>query len=190
MDSELISPWYSGSWFEPAILRSFSWEQPVFLWLMLAVPLIFALRWLVRYYFNQKLPVAVSARDLRNSAANLVRLVPEILLMLVMVLLLAALARPQRHVVDLDRVIVGDEGHEPGLRDPLLEPQIVHTHVGSGLLDRGAYDLAIETLRRVKDDVKEVKAGLECGIKLQGYDDIKVGDVLEGYIRETFQRTL
>jgi translation initiation factor IF-2 len=51
-------------------------------------------------------------------------------------------------------------------------------------------DLAIETLRRVKDDVKEVKAGLECGIKLQGYDDIKVGDVLEGYIRETFQRTL
>jgi translation initiation factor IF-2 len=51
-------------------------------------------------------------------------------------------------------------------------------------------DLAIETLRRVKDDVKEVKAGLECGIKLQGYDDIKVGDVLEAYIRETFQRTL
>jgi len=51
-------------------------------------------------------------------------------------------------------------------------------------------DLQIETLRRVKDDVKEVKAGLECGIKLQGYDDIKVGDVFEAYIRETFQRTL
>ena len=51
-------------------------------------------------------------------------------------------------------------------------------------------DLAIETLRRVKDDVKEVKAGLECGIKLAGYDDIKVGDVLEAYVRETIQRTL
>jgi len=51
-------------------------------------------------------------------------------------------------------------------------------------------DLGIETLRRVKDDVKEVKAGLECGIKLAGYDDIKVGDVLEAYIRETIQRTL
>jgi translation initiation factor IF-2 len=51
-------------------------------------------------------------------------------------------------------------------------------------------DLAIDTLRRVKDDVKEVKAGLECGIKLQGYDDIKVGDRLEAYVRETFQRTL
>ncbi len=51
-------------------------------------------------------------------------------------------------------------------------------------------DLSIETLKRVKDDVKEVKAGLECGIKLAGYDDIKVGDILEGYIKETIQRTL
>jgi translation initiation factor IF-2 len=51
-------------------------------------------------------------------------------------------------------------------------------------------DIAIETLRRLKDDVKEVKAGLECGIKLAGYDDIKIGDVMEAYIRETIQRTL
>lgn len=51
-------------------------------------------------------------------------------------------------------------------------------------------DLAIESLKRLKDDVKEVKSGLECGIKLVGYDDIKVGDVFEAYIRETFQRTL
>jgi len=51
-------------------------------------------------------------------------------------------------------------------------------------------DLSLESLKRVKDDAKEVKAGLECGMKLAGYDDIKVGDVLEAYIRETFQRTL
>jgi translation initiation factor IF-2 len=51
-------------------------------------------------------------------------------------------------------------------------------------------DLSLESLRREKDDVKEVKAGLECGIKIDGYDDIKVGDVLEAYIRETFKRTL
>jgi len=51
-------------------------------------------------------------------------------------------------------------------------------------------DLSIETLRRVKEDVKEVKSGFECGIKLANYDDIKVGDVFEAYIRETFQRTL
>ena len=51
-------------------------------------------------------------------------------------------------------------------------------------------DLSLESLKRLKDDVKEVKAGFECGLKINGYDDIKVGDVLEAYVRETFQRTL
>jgi translation initiation factor IF-2 len=51
-------------------------------------------------------------------------------------------------------------------------------------------DLAIETLRRLKDDVKEVKSGFECGIKLAGYDDIKVGDRFEAYVREKHERTL
>jgi translation initiation factor IF-2 len=51
-------------------------------------------------------------------------------------------------------------------------------------------DLSIETLKRVKDDVKEVKSGFECGIKVAGYDDIKVADVFEAYIKETIQRTL
>lgn len=96
MDNELITPWYSVSWFDPSVLGSFSWEQPVFLWAILLVPLIFVLRWAVRYYFNQKLPVAVSTRDLKNSAANLVRLVPELLLILVLMLLLTAMARPQK----------------------------------------------------------------------------------------------
>jgi translation initiation factor IF-2 len=50
--------------------------------------------------------------------------------------------------------------------------------------------LNIESLKRVKDDVKEVKSGFECGIKLAGYDDIKVGDRLEAYITEEFERTL
>jgi translation initiation factor IF-2 len=50
--------------------------------------------------------------------------------------------------------------------------------------------LTIDTLKRVKDDVKEVKSGLECGIKLAGYDDIKVGDRFEAYIQEKFERTL
>lgn len=51
-------------------------------------------------------------------------------------------------------------------------------------------DLTIDTLKRLKDDVKEVKTGFECGIKLSNFDDIKIGDRLEAYIRETFQRTL
>jgi len=96
MENDLITPWYSLSWFNPTILGSFSWEQPLFLWLLLLVPLLFIVRWAIRYYVSQKLPVAVSSRDLKSSPANLVRLVPEILLMLVCMLLLTALARPQK----------------------------------------------------------------------------------------------
>ncbi len=39
----------------------------------------------------------------------------------------------------------------------------------------------LDSLKRFKDDVKEVDAGYECGVSLKGYDDIKVGDVIEAY---------
>jgi Ca-activated chloride channel family protein len=60
------------------------------------VPFLFTGRWILRYYFNQKLPVAVSQKDLHSSPLNLLRLIPEILLMLVLMLVLTALARPQK----------------------------------------------------------------------------------------------
>ncbi len=39
----------------------------------------------------------------------------------------------------------------------------------------------LDSLKRFKDDAREVRAGLECGIKLKGYDDIKPGDVIETF---------
>jgi len=51
-------------------------------------------------------------------------------------------------------------------------------------------DYAIESLRREKEDVKEVSRGMECGIKLAGFNDIKEGDVLEAYKIEEVARTL
>jgi len=42
-------------------------------------------------------------------------------------------------------------------------------------------DAAIGSLRRFKDDVREVRAGLECGIKIEAYDDLKPGDVIEAF---------
>jgi translation initiation factor IF-2 len=50
-------------------------------------------------------------------------------------------------------------------------------------------DYAIDTLRREKDDAKEVREGLECGIKLAGYNDIKEGDLFEVYKVEEVGRT-
>jgi translation initiation factor IF-2 len=43
------------------------------------------------------------------------------------------------------------------------------------------FDGNIASLKRIKDDVREVEAGYECGIGLENFNDIKVGDVIEGY---------
>ncbi len=51
-------------------------------------------------------------------------------------------------------------------------------------------DQALESLKRLKDDVKEAKSGMECGMKIAGFDDIKLGDRIEAYSRETIERTL
>ena len=48
----------------------------------------------------------------------------------------------------------------------------------------------LEQLKRFKDDAKEVRANMECGMKIIGYDDIKAGDVLECYLNIEVARTL
>ena len=52
------------------------------------------------------------------------------------------------------------------------------------------YTGEIETLRRFKDDVAEVKSGYECGIGIENYNDIKVGDVIEAFEEKETKRTL
>ena len=51
-------------------------------------------------------------------------------------------------------------------------------------------DCVIDTLKHFKDDVREVKSGLECGIKIAGYDDIKIDDEFEAYEIVEIARTL
>ena len=51
-------------------------------------------------------------------------------------------------------------------------------------------EYGIESLKREKDDAREVRDGLECGIKLAGFNDVKEGDILECYRVEEVARTL
>ena len=51
-------------------------------------------------------------------------------------------------------------------------------------------EYGIESLKREKDDAREVREGLECGIKLAGFNDVKEGDILECYRVEEVARTL
>src|SRR5688500_7752794 len=95
MDKDLI-PWYSPEWLSFSTLNAFTWENEVFLYFLIAIPLLFLFRWLWRYKFNQKLPVAVTQKDLHVSPITLIRLIPELILMLVLAFICLALARPQK----------------------------------------------------------------------------------------------
>ena len=97
-----------------------------------------------------------------------------------------------------------------GMLDPIYEEQVighavvrqtfkasgVGTIAGSYVLDgkfqRGCkaritrdgeqiFDGPLASLKRFKDDVKEVTTGLECGLNIENYNDVRVGDIIEGY---------
>ena len=79
---------------------------------------------------------------------------------------------------------------------------IAGCYVADGLVQRNAKvrvvrqnvviadERELESLKRFKDDVREVRGGMECGVKVAGYDDLKEGDQLEFYQRVEVARTL
>jgi translation initiation factor IF-2 len=78
---------------------------------------------------------------------------------------------------------------------------IAGSYVTDGTVRRGAqcrlvrdgtvvYDGRIGSLRRFKDDVREVTQGMECGIVLENYPDVKEGDVIEVYEKKQVEQTL
>ena len=78
---------------------------------------------------------------------------------------------------------------------------IAGCHVAEGRVERTGharlirdgivvYDGDVSSLKRFKDDVKEVREGFECGIGIANFNDIKVGDVIECFTFEEFARTL
>ena len=72
--------------------------------------------------------------------------------------------------------------------------------VTSGLIMRGSNvrvirdgiivaDTQIDTIRHLKDEVKEIKEGFECGIVLKGYSELVEGDQIEAYLSKSVERT-
>jgi len=77
---------------------------------------------------------------------------------------------------------------------------IAGCYVTSGVIRRNAkirvirdgtvvYETTIASLKRFKEDAREVQAGFECGILLDGFNDVKEGDVLEAYETREIERT-
>jgi translation initiation factor IF-2 len=52
------------------------------------------------------------------------------------------------------------------------------------------YSGKLASLKRFKDDVKEVQAGYECGLAVEGFNDIHEGDVIEFFVEEQEKQTL
>jgi translation initiation factor IF-2 len=67
----------------------------------------------------------------------------------------------------------------------------VTSHSGVRVIRDGVvqFEGEIDTLKRFKDDAKEVTQNYECGITIKNFNDIKVGDTLEAFIMEEIERT-
>ncbi|MCA9267319.1 MAG: translation initiation factor IF-2, partial [Planctomycetales bacterium] len=103
--------------------------------------------------------------------------------------------KPEEQVKDLGRALVKQTFSISRIGT------IAGCHVLDGVIQRGCRirvnregrgigDYALDSLRREKDDAKEVRKGYECGIKLDGFNDLKEGDILEAYLIEEVKREL
>jgi translation initiation factor IF-2 len=79
--------------------------------------------------------------------------------------------------------------------------KVAGSHVVEGVIPRTAkvrlmrdnvvvHEGSISSLRRFKEDVSEVRSGFDCGIRLDSFQDVKPGDVIEAYVREEVAPTL
>jgi translation initiation factor IF-2 len=107
---------------------------------------------------------------------------------------LEGMLKPERREKDLGRTLVQRVFHISRVG------VVAGCRVLNGVIQRDARirliresrvigDYAIETLKREKDDAREVREGLECGIKLAGFNDVKEGDLFEAYKIEEIART-
>jgi translation initiation factor IF-2 len=107
---------------------------------------------------------------------------------------LEGMLKPEKREKELGRALVQRTFHISRLGT------VAGCRVLSGVLQRDSRirviresrvigDYPVDSLKREKDDAREVREGLECGVKLRGFNDVKEGDVLEAYKIEEIRRT-
>ena len=103
--------------------------------------------------------------------------------------------KPEERIVELGRALVKQ------VFSISRVGSIAGCYVAQGAIQRGCRirvnrdgrtigDYPLDSLKRIKEDVKEVPRGMECGIRLSGFNDVKQDDVLEAYRIEEVARTL
>jgi translation initiation factor IF-2 len=108
--------------------------------------------------------------------------------------------KPREEVIHLGRAVVRDTFKISRVGT------IAGCYVTQGIIERSAKirliregvviyppadrTVGLDSLKRFKEDAREVREGFECGLKISGYDDVKVGDVIEAFRVEHVHRTL
>lgn len=87
--------WLSLSWFNPGILGSFDWANPIWLYLIPVIPIVLLMRWLISGRLRQKLRIALKKQDIHSDPISLLRFFPPLVFLLAVALVITALARPQ-----------------------------------------------------------------------------------------------
>lgn len=88
--------WFDHKWFTPDTLGNFAYEQEFFLWLIPFVPLVFVIRWLLKFGIRQKLEFAFPDKTVKGSPDSILRFIPPLILLTSFLLIMIALARPQK----------------------------------------------------------------------------------------------
>jgi len=90
------SSWISLNWFRASTLSSFDWANSILLYLLLIIPILYAIRLLVLGKFIQKLDIALPKQNVKWHPSTLLRFIPPVLFSLLLALVILALARPQK----------------------------------------------------------------------------------------------
>ena len=88
--------WFSVEWFLPGVLMNFSWEFQFALYLLFLIPFLFLIKWFIYARSRQKLPIALSSKDIKWEPITLLRYLPGFLMSLCLAAIIVALARPQK----------------------------------------------------------------------------------------------
>lgn len=87
--------WFSLHWFAPSTFQNFDWQQPLWFYGLLIIPLIWIIKWLISTKFRKHLPVALTRKELKNDPISVLRFIPPLLFYLALALIIVSLARPQ-----------------------------------------------------------------------------------------------
>jgi len=98
MDEQLgdNSFWFASHWFSPGVFMNYTWENHLLLYLLFLVPLLFLIKWFIYRRTGQKLPIALSSKDIKWEPITLLRFIPGLLIGACFLLIIVALSRPQK----------------------------------------------------------------------------------------------